>query len=208
MLIGRARRRFVSATLLAVFAVAACSTAEALTFTDPEYLADFGGEPLPFRNRVELAGLDHDVPYPDGWYAESGGPYTTIAADPADVRRWFDGEVLEGPLVFFEVESFGFIRTVGLDVAEPTPQDLFDFSQRRFGWREVGDRLDLELFGGEGLQVRVEERRGHVLGILGVIPDERVLLIMVVAPTATELDELLATWRAMIRSSQTTDPSA
>lgn len=175
---------------------------------DPEYLVEASGPALPLGRQIELAGLGQTIRYPEGWHAESRMPYTNIAEDPADIDRWFGGAAVQGPLVFFEVETVDFIQSVGVDTPDPRPEDLVAFSTEYFDWEDVRGHQRLALFDGEGIQVRARERRGSVLAIQAVLPDERVLLITVVAPTETTLDASLPTWRAMTRSLESSGAAA
>lgn len=179
--------------------VTSCS-GPGLDLTDADYLNDVTGASLELGSRIELAKLGHQIGFPTGWYAESAGPFTSLAWNRAEVRRWFDGRELEGPLVFFEVETFEFMEGMGLDEQSPTPEDLLDFSVATFGWADLRQRQSLTLFGGEGIQVRGTDPRGEFLGIVGVLPEEKTILIMVIAPTASILDDLMPTWRAMAQS--------
>ena len=183
---------------MVALALVGCSSSPAIDLSDPDYLEDISGSSQSLGGRVDLARLELAINYPEGWHAESAGPFTTITWDRSEVTRWFGGDDLEGPLVFFEVESFDFMRGMGFSEARPTPEGLLEFSTRTFGWDQIRDEVAISLFGGEGLQVRGRDPRGEFVAIQGVLPEERTILIMVIAPTAAELDELLVTWRAMV----------
>ena len=202
------RRKPARAVVACLLLVAGCSSTDLVSISDPEYLADAPGDPLLLGERVELAGLGQTIAYPDGWHAAGAMPYTNIAANPTDVGRWFDGSPVMGPLIFFEVETFEFMRSVGVGTSDPSPADLLDFSTRYFGWEDIRDRVRVEFLGGEGIQVRARERRGHLLAIQGVLPGDRVVLVTVVAPTESMLDTTLPTWRAMTRTLEPAGPTA
>lgn len=195
------------AVTVMLLAVAACTApGPGLDLVDEEYLAGITAEPLPLTELIPLAGLESTIGYPEGWYGESVGPFTTMAWERPEVSRWFNGDGLQGPLVFFEVETLQFMEGMGLEESSPTVSDILDFSVGTFGWTELRDEQHLTLFGGEGIQVRGRDPRGEFLGIVGILDEQRTILIMAIAPTTEDLEDLLPTWRGMVRSIRPGEP--
>ena len=100
-----------------------------------------------------------------------------------------------------------FLQGIGLAVEDPTAQDLLEFNISNFGWTDVGDTEEVEVFGTTAVVVRFVDRDGDLnIAYQGVRRDtDDIFILTVGAPTEENLDAFLPTWEAMLESITATE---
>lgn len=119
-----------------------------------------------------------------------------------------DGEgPTEGLGVSLDHRTVVFLQGIGLASDDPTAEDLVEFNTTNFGWIDVRDLAEVEVFDSPAIRVRVTPSEGREsIQYQGVRADTgEVFLLGFGAPTGEILDEFLPTWDAMFESITATE---
>jgi hypothetical protein len=190
--------------------VAFTSTTTATT-TTTEASAVPSEPPLPAEvtETYTIPGFGYSIDYPIGWSVETRGSVTIIAQTEEQLQAGFsDADVAPVAVsVSLDHRTVAFLRGIGLTSDDPTAQDLLEFNTSNFGWTDIRDLGEEEVFGTIAAVARVTNPAGYLsISYQGVRPDAgEVLLLSLVAPTEESLDSFLPAWEAMFESIATTE---
>ncbi len=163
--------------------------------------------PLPAEvtETYAIPGFGFSIDYPTGWAVDTRDPVTIIASSEEALQAGFSNSnpVPETVNITLDHRTVAFLQEIGLAAEDPTAQDLLEFNSNDFGWTDVGDPEEVEVFGTTALVVRFVDPQGDFnVAYQGVRPDvDDVFLLNVAAPT----DAFLPTWEAMLESITATE---
>lgn len=167
--------------------------------------------PLPadVTETYEIPGFGFSIDYPTGWAIDTRDPVTVIASSEAALQARFSDSnpAPETVVITLDHRTVEFLQGIGLAAEDPTAQDLLEFNSNEFGWTDISDPEEVEVFGTTALVVRFGDPRGGFnLAYQGVRPDvDDVFLLSVGSPTEENLDAFLPTWEAMLESITATE---
>jgi hypothetical protein len=167
--------------------------------------------PLPtdVTETYSIPGFGYSIDYPAGWFAETRGSVTTIAQTEEELEaRFSDSNPPPEALgVGLDHRTVAFLQGIGLTSDNPTAEDLVEFNTNNFGWTNVHDLAEVEIFGATAIRVRVTiPEGGESIQYQGVRPDNgEVFLFGIGAATDESLDAFLPAWDAMFESITATE---
>jgi hypothetical protein len=165
--------------------------------------------PADVTETYTIPGFGYSIDYPGGWLVETRGSVTIIAPTEEQLQAGFsDADVAPVAVsVSLDHRTVAFLRGIGLTSDDPTAQDLLEFNTSNFGWTDIRDLGDEEVFGTIAAVARVTNPEGGFsISYQGVRPDTgEIILLGLVAPTEESLDAFLPTWEAMFESIATTE---
>jgi hypothetical protein len=141
--------------------------------------------------------------------AETRGSFTLIVQTEEQLQAGFSNPDAAPAAVSVSLDhrTVAFLRGIGLTSDDPTAQDLLEFNTSNFGWTDIRDLGEEEVFGATAAVARVTNSAGGVsINYQGVRPDTgEVFLLGLGAPTEESLDAFLPAWEAMFESIATTE---
>jgi hypothetical protein len=165
--------------------------------------------PADVTETYAIPGFGFSIDYPAGWAVDTRDPVTVIASSEEALQAGFSGSnpVPETVNITLDHRTVAFLQGIGLAAEDPTAQDLLEFNSNDFGWTDIGDPEEVEIFGTTAMVVRyVDPQGGFNLAYQGVRPDvDDIFLLSVAAPTEENLDAFLPTWEAMLESITATE---
>lgn len=158
--------------------------------------------PLPqdVTETYSIPRFGYSIDYPSGWFVETSGPKTVFGQVEDDL--FSDSAVRsEGLLVEVDHRTVAVMQEIGLASDNPTAQDLVDFNTT-FGWTDVRDQEDVEVFGSPAIKVRFTASDGdEVVAYQGIRFDTgEAFLLSFDASSSEILEEFLPTWDVMFES--------
>jgi hypothetical protein len=167
--------------------------------------------PLPtdVAETYSIPGFGYSIDYPSGWFAETRGSVTNIAQTEEELQaRFSDSNPPPEALgVGLDHRTVSFLQGIGLTSDDPTAEDLLEFNTNNFGWTDVRDLAEVEIFGATAIRVRVTNPEGRdSIQYQGVRPDNgEAFLLGLGAATDESLDAFLPGWDAMFESIRPTE---
>ena len=145
----------------------------------------------------------------ESWLAKTRGSVTIIVQTEEQLQAGFsDADAAPVAVsVSLDHRTVAFLQGIGLTSDDPTAQDLLEFNTSTFGWTDIRDLGEEEVFGAIAAVARVTNSGGGFsINYQGVRPDTgEVFLLGLVAPTEESLDAFLPAWVAMFESIATTE---
>ena len=152
---------------------------------------------------VALGESGYAITSPAGWSAEIRGTITIMAETRGEVLNQFQPE--SGPAtalsVSFDHRDTAFLAQLGFDPDNPTATDLIELNTTVFGWRDLHDQEEVELFGTTAIKVEGTSTLGVFIAYQGVSPETgQFFFFGLLAPSVEELDAFRPTWATMLDS--------
>ena len=191
-------------------AVASTSTTTATTATtEASAVPSETPSPAEVTETYTIPGFGYSIDYPIGWLAETRGSVTIIVQTEEQLQAGFsDADAAPVAVsVSLDHRTVAFLQGIGLTSDDPTAQDLLEFNTSNFGWTDIRDLGEEEVFGATAAVARVTNSAGGFsINYQGVRPDTgEIFLLGLVAPTEESLDAFLPAWVAMFESIATTE---
>jgi hypothetical protein len=162
--------------------------------------------PLPsdLTETYSIPNFGYSIDYPSGWFADTNEPNTQIVQ--IEEELFSDSDEKVGLGVNLDHRTVAFLQSIGLASDDPTAQDMVEFNTSEFGWTDVRDVEEVEIFGSPAIRVRATDSGGESVVYQGIRSDTgEVFAFSFGAPTDEILDEFLPTWDAMVDSITATE---
>ena len=185
------------------------TTVAPTTTTGAPAVASETPSPAEVTETYTIPGFGYSIDYPNGWLVETRGSFTVIAQTEEEVQAAFsDANAAPGAVsVSLDYRTVAFLQDIGLTSDDPTAQDLLEFNTSNFGWTDIRDLGEEEVFGATAAVAGVTHSAGGFsINYQGARPDTgEVFLLGLVAPTEENLAAFLPAWEAMLKSIATTE---
>ncbi|MFT7598793.1 MAG: hypothetical protein ACI8TP_001717 [Acidimicrobiales bacterium] len=188
--------------------IEATTTSTAAPVTSSTAASDTSAAPLevPLPTDVteaySIPSFGYSIEYPSGWFVQTIEPVTNFGQIEEDL--FSDPDVgSEGLGVAVDHRTVAFLQEeAGLVSDDPTAQDLVDFNITNFGWMDVRDQEDVEVFGSPAIKVRASYPNGDEgVAYQGIRFDTgEVFILRFDAPSSEILEDFLPTWDVMLES--------
>lgn len=160
--------------------------------------------PLPtdVTETYSIPDFGYSIDHPSDWSAETIESVTQFS----QIKEESSTDLRQGLTVSLDHRTVAFLQSIGLTSDDPTAQDLVEFNTS-FGWTDVRDLTEVEIFGSPAITVRATLPGGREsVQYQGIHSDTgEAFLFGFEAPTGEILDQFLPTWDAMLESITATE---